>query len=57
MPLVSGWRHQLPVYSPLSASAVLVGARAAARPVQHEGAPQQLITLLGALSPGNVGTS
>jgi dTDP-4-amino-4,6-dideoxygalactose transaminase len=48
MALVSGWRYQLPVYSPLTASAVLVGARAAGRPVQHEWAQQQVITLLSA---------
>jgi len=45
---VTGWRHQLPVYSPLSAGALLLGARAAARPAGHAGAQEQLISLLSA---------
>jgi perosamine synthetase len=46
---VSGWRHQLPVYSPLSASAVLAGVRAAARnPGTSEGAraEERVVALL-----------
>jgi len=48
MPSVSGWRHQLPVYSPLSAAALLLGARAAARGARRSSAQQRLIALLRA---------
>jgi dTDP-4-amino-4,6-dideoxygalactose transaminase len=45
--LVSAWRHQLSVYSPLSAAAVLAGVRAAAGNARPERAQERLIALLG----------
>lgn len=45
-PSVSGWRHQLPVYSPLCPAALLAGARAAARGTAPERAHERLIALL-----------
>lgn len=45
---MSGWRRQLPVYSPLPATALLEGARAAAGPARRQSARQQLIRLLRA---------
>lgn len=43
---VSWWRHQLPVYSPLSAAAVLAGVRAAAGHAASERARGRLMALL-----------
>jgi len=43
---VSGWRHQAPVHSPLSAAALLAGARAA---VSRNGAPSQAEAQVAAL--------
>ncbi len=42
----NGWRHQLPVYSPLSAAAVLAGVRAAAGKARPNQAQDRLIALL-----------
>ncbi len=43
---MSSWRHQLPVYSPLSPAALFAGLRAAARPGPDERAEEQLVALL-----------
>lgn len=43
-----GWRYQLPVYSPVSAAALAVGVRAAARPARNAWAQQRLTALLRA---------
>jgi len=43
---VSGWRHQAPVHSPLSAAALLAGARAA---VSRNGVPSQAEVRVAAL--------
>ena len=43
---MSGWRHQAPVHSPLSAAALLAGARAA---VSRNGAPSQAEAQVAAL--------
>jgi len=43
---VKRWRHQLPVYSPLSARALLVGLRAAARNGHSGRGEERLIALL-----------
>jgi perosamine synthetase len=48
IPTMSGWRYQLPVYSPLSAAALAVGVRAAARPARNVLAQAQLTALLRA---------
>src|SRR5690349_18915442 len=42
----TGWRHQLPVYSPLSPAALLAAVRAVARGPRWERAPERVMALL-----------